>query len=258
MTSVIRTIADWRAESKRLLNATVGFVPTMGALHAGHQSLVERSLRENDVTVVSIFVNPTQFNDKSDFERYPRNDAQDIELLKKLGVHYVFMPGYQDLYPEGFTVRVVENEISRVMEGASRPGHFDGVLTVVMKLLSIVRPYRAYFGEKDYQQFLLIKKMADAFFLPVEIIPCTTIRDADGLALSSRNVLLSTEERAKAALFPQILKTSATVILAAQKLEQAGFSVDYVEEAWDRRFGAVRLGKVRLIDNFPLASIIKP
>lgn len=258
MTSVIRTIADWRAESKRLLNATVGFVPTMGALHAGHQSLVERSIRENDVTVVSIFVNPTQFNDKSDFERYPRNDVQDIELLKKLGVHYVFMPGYQELYPEGFTVRVVENEISRVMEGVSRPGHFDGVLTVVMKLLSIVRAHRAYFGEKDYQQYLLIKKMADAFFLPVEIIPCPTIRDTDGLALSSRNVLLNAEERAKAALFPRILKTSDTAILAAQKLEQAGFSVDYVEEAWGRRFGAVRLGKVRLIDNFPLASIIKP
>lgn len=252
MTVVIRHVAEWKTVRNGLLHKSIGFVPTMGALHTGHRSLIERSLKENDITAVSIFVNPTQFNDKSDYERYPRNDEQDVRLLTSMGVHFVLLPDYRELYPDNFTVKVSENEVSTVMEGASRPGHFDGVLTVVMKLFSIVRPDRAYFGEKDYQQFILIKKMSEAFFLPVEVIPCPTVRDADGLALSSRNVLLTSEERAMAVLFPRLLKNSVSAIDASEQLKKAGFVVDYVEEAWGRRFGAVRLGKVRLIDNFLL------
>lgn len=255
MTAVVRTVTEWQAVRNDLYDKSVGFVPTMGALHAGHLSLVERSLRENDQTVVSIFVNPTQFNDKTDYERYPRNDEEDIGLLRRLGVQFVFLPDYRELYPDNFTIRISESEISTVMEGVSRPGHFDGVLTVVLKLLSIIRPSRAYFGEKDYQQLMLIKKMSRAFFLPVEIVPCHTVRDVDGLALSSRNVLLGAAERRQATLFPELLKKAATVAEAVQNLKEAGFVVDYVEEAWGRRFGAVRLGNVRLIDNFSLTEI---
>lgn len=255
MTAVIRSVAEWKIVRSALQNKTLGFVPTMGALHAGHQSLIERSLRENDRTAVSIFVNPTQFNERSDYERYPRNDEQDIGLLKELGVHYVFMPDYHALYPDDFTVQISEHEISKVMEGISRPGHFNGVLTIVMKLFSLILPTRAYFGEKDYQQYLVVKKMAEAFFLPLEIIPCPTVRAADGLALSSRNALLSAEERSRAVLFPRLLKSSETAQVAVVMLQNAGFEVDYVEERWGRRFGAVRLGKVRLIDNFSLEEI---
>ncbi len=255
MTAVVRTVAEWRIIRKALQHEKLGFVPTMGALHDGHRSLIERSLHENDKTVVSIFVNPTQFNDRTDYERYPRNDEKDIGLLKELGVHYVLMPDYRELYPDDFTVQISEHEISKAMEGVSRPGHFDGVLTVVMKLFSIVSPERAYFGEKDFQQYLLIKKMAEAFFLPVEVVSCPTVRDADGLALSSRNILLTAEERLKASLFPQLLKSADSVQDARFALEGAGFVVDYIEEAWGRRFGAVRLGKVRLIDNVLLDEI---
>ncbi len=255
MTAVIRTVEEWKKVRQVMPGEKLGFVPTMGALHPGHQSLIERSLRENNKTAVSIFVNPTQFNDRSDYEHYPRNDEKDIGLLRDLGVHYVFLPDYRDLYPDNFTVRISETEVSQAMEGASRPGHFDGVLTVVMKLFSIILPDRAYFGEKDYQQYLLVKKMAEALFLPLEVVACPTVRDTDGLALSSRNVLLSAEERTRAALFPQLLKTTGTPQEAAELLKKAGFVVDYVEEAWGRRFGAVRLGKVRLIDNFSLEEI---
>jgi pantoate--beta-alanine ligase len=254
MTKVIKTIAHWREERRQIKATRVGFVPTMGALHAGHQALVQRSLRENEVTVVSIFVNPTQFNDKADFEKYPRTDQTDIELLTALGVHYVFMPSATELYPDGYSIKISETDIAMLMEGKSRPGHFDGVLTVVMKLLSIIRPTACYMGEKDFQQYLLIKKLAEAFFLEVEIIPCATVRDADGLALSSRNALLSAEERLRAPQFPHILAAASTPEEATRQLQEKGFTVDYVQDMWGRRFGAVRLGKVRLIDNLVLGS----
>lgn len=251
MTRVFHEISDWISNRNPLLaGKTLGFVPTMGALHAGHLSLVERSKRENDLTLVSIFVNPTQFNDPKDLEKYPRTFEADLELLKQAGVDFVIYPQASKLYPDGYRYRIQENELSRLLCGAHRPGHFDGVLSIVMKLLNLAQADRAYFGEKDYQQYLLIQGMAEAFFLDTKIIGCPTLRENDHLAMSSRNTLLNPEERKKAALFPKILHSPTQSLdqLRAQ-LTEAGFIVDYVEERFGRRFGAVKLGSVRLIDN---------
>ncbi len=225
----------------------VGFVPTMGALHAGHRALLERARAENAAVVLSIFVNPTQFNDPADLRQYPRTLDADLALADGLADH-VLVPTAVELYPDGFCYRVTETVQSRELEGAHRPGHFDGVLTVVMKLLQLVQPRRAYFGEKDWQQLRLVRGMVDALFLPVEIVPCPTVREADGLAMSSRNRRLSPEARARAAAFPRILREAADPAAAARELEAAGFGVDYVEEQEGARLGAVRLEGVRLID----------
>jgi len=214
---------------------TVGFVPTMGALHAGHRALLERARAGNDRVVLSIFVNPTQFNDPADLARYPRTLAADVDLVEGL-VDDVLAPPAAELYPDDYRYRVTETELSRRWEGAHRPGHFDGVLTVVLKLLNLVRPDRAYFGEKDWQQLQLVRQMAEALFIPVEIIPCSTVRDFDGLALSSRNRLLSAPDAAS----------------AAGELHAAGFKVDYVADHQGVRLGAVQLENVRLIDNVRL------
>lgn len=253
MTVIIRSIREWlETMSRNHDEKSIGFVPTMGALHQGHLSLIDRSRKENDITVASIFVNPTQFNDKKDLERYPRSEEQDLALLQERQVDYVFIPEYRELFPDDYTYKVTEQVWSNVLEGASRPGHFDGVLTVVIKLFNIIYPDRSYFGEKDYQQYLLISAMCKAFFVPVQIIVCPTVRDENGLALSSRNRLLSPDERILAAKFPAILQSGKSRDEIVQQLEQAGFKVEYVEEMDNRRFGAVRLGPVRLIDNFQL------
>lgn len=251
MTTIVRSVKDW-IDLRKELRQSIGFVPTMGALHRGHESLVKRSLDENKTTVVSIFVNPTQFNNVDDFKIYPRTDAKDIELLSSLKVDYIFFPKYDDLYPDRFTCKVTEHQLGLTLEGVGRPGHFDGVLTVVMKLLNLVKPTRSYFGEKDYQQYLLIKKMIESFFMEVEIIPCPTVRDADGLALSSRNILLSAEERKIAPRFAAGLRSGKPVDVLTKELEDYGFKVDYIADVEGRRFGAVYLGKVRLIDNSKL------
>lgn len=253
MTTVIRDITEWyKVRGQMPPAAALGFVPTMGALHNGHASLIERSVKENTFTVVSIFVNPTQFNNPDDLRRYPRTEADDLDLLTRMKVDYAFIPDYSAIYPDNFTYKVTEHSLGLVMEGTGRPGHFDGVLTVVMKLLNIIRPTRSYFGEKDYQQFLLVKKMAAAFFMNVEIIPCTTIRDTNGLALSSRNVLLSREDRERAPLFSRLLKSGKSAGQIKAELEQAGFTVDYITDYEGRRYGAVYVGGVRLIDNVEL------
>jgi pantoate--beta-alanine ligase len=253
MTQVIKTSEAWRAlRTGDLKDHSIGFVPTMGSLHAGHVSLIKRSLQENAITVVSIFVNPTQFNDPKDLERYPRKDEEDLALLRSLQVDYVFFPDYKTLYPDDYQFRVTESIISSIMEGSSRPGHFDGVLTVVMRLLNIIQPTRSYFGEKDYQQYLLIREMVRSFLMPVEIIPCPTVRDADGLALSSRNVLLTPEDRQKAPMLFRLLSSTQSTDAIMIELERHGFHVDYIIDYEGRRFGAVYLGKVRLIDNVPL------
>lgn len=254
MTMLIRSVGEWKEIRESLSGKSIGFVPTMGALHQGHLSLIDRSMKENGSTVVSIFVNPTQFNDKKDLDRYPRNDERDIAILREHNVDVVFFPDYRELFPDDFTYKVTEHVWSNVMEGECRPGHFDGVLTVVMKLLNLIAPDRSYFGEKDYQQFMLISGMCKAFFMPMEIIACPTVREDDGLAMSSRNQLLSEEERKQAAQFPEILKSSSRREEIVQRLERAGFKVDYVEEVDNRRFGAVRLGTVRLIDNIVIHS----
>lgn len=209
-------------------------------------------MQQNKRSVVSIFVNQTQFNDPSDFDNYPKPFQEDIEILKSKNVDLVFCPDYAEMYPDNYHYRVIENNFSKLLCGESRPGHFDGVLTVVMKLLQIIRPDKAYFGEKDYQQFKLIGDMCKAFFMDVEIIPGETVRENDGLAMSSRNLLLPAEHRKIAAKFPDLLKSENQPDVIQKKLEQLGFRVDYITDIGHRRFGAVYLGNVRLIDNVKL------
>lgn len=246
---IVSKIEDWLAYRATLLGEQVGFVPTMGHLHEGHLSLCARAKSENDRVVMSIFVNPTQFNQQSDYDHYPRSIDHDIALLESSGVDCLWMPDESELYPDDYQVQVIETEISQHLEGQYRPGHFNGVLTVVMKLLNLVRPSRAYFGEKDYQQFLLVKKMVLSLFLPVEVVACETIRASDGLALSSRNSRLSPTSRVQAALFPRMLMEGGSPESLSSALSAAGFKVDYVVEKWGRRLGAVWLDDIRLIDN---------
>jgi len=186
----------------------IGLVPTMGALHEGHASLVRRSVRENDVTVVSVFVNPTQFNDKDDLKRYPRTLESDCELLEACGADYVLAPEVEEMYPTPDKRQFSYPPVTTVMEGAHRPGHFNGVCQVVSRLFYIVRPHRAYFGEKDWQQIAVVKAMVRHLQLNVQIVECDIVRDADGLALSSRNKLLSAAERAVAPAIYKALKGS--------------------------------------------------
>ncbi len=228
---------------------SLGLVPTMGALHEGHLSLVRRAAKENDVVVVSVFVNPAQFDDPDDLKSYPQDFEVDRTLLESAGTNLVFYPDAKAMYPDDYRYKVSENSDSLLLEGSHRQGYFDGVLTVVLKLLNIVGADRAYFGEKDWQQFSLIRGMAEAFFLDTEIVPCPLVREDDGLAMSSRNVRLTPAEREKAPAFHRILAGSGTLESKAAELEKAGFHVDYVEERGDRILGAVHLGKVRLIDN---------
>jgi pantoate--beta-alanine ligase len=247
-------VQHWRDQRKgdQIEGLSLGMVPTMGALHRGHISLIERSLKENDRTIVSIFINPTQFDNPDDFAKYPIQLEADIESLRNAGVHYLILPDYGEIYPDSFRYQVVENEESQLLCGAHRPGHFNGVLTVVMKLLHLADADRAYFGEKDYQQLQLIKDMVKAFFMNVEVIGCPTLREESGLAMSSRNQRLSATQLKMASQFSQILRSAANPEQATDALLQAGFGVDYVEERWGRRLGAVHLGKVRLIDNVEL------
>ena len=226
----------------------------MGALHEGHLSLVRRSRAENNLTLVSIFVNPAQFDDPVDLAQYPRALEADLATLRGEGVDSVFVPREQDLYPDGYRYRVTENELSTVLEGPSRPGHFDGVLTVVLKFLQIASADRAYFGEKDWQQLTLVRGMAEAFFLSTKIVACATVRETDGLAVSSRNRLIRPPDRKRAARFYRLLSVAPTAEAAACDLRTSGFAVDYVEDRDGRRLGAVRLGDVRLIDNVPLGD----
>lgn len=256
MTDVFESVSAWRAERSAQVRAGVslGFVPTMGALHEGHLSLVRRSRAENDRTLVSIFVNPAQFDEAGDLAAYPRTAEEDLELLRAEGTDFVLLPRAIDLYPDGYRYRVTETERSRVLEGASRPGHFDGVLTVVLKLLQIASAERAYFGEKDWQQLALVRGMVEAFFIPTATVACPTVREADGLALSSRNRRLPPADRQKAPRFYRALSSAPTAAAACRDLRSEGFVVDYVEEHDGRRLGAVRLGDVRLIDNVALGG----
>lgn len=250
--NIVTNIAEWRAISASLKNQSIGFVPTMGNLHAGHLSLCEQAKKENNITVVSIFINPTQFNQASDFDKYPRTLDADVTLLEKAGVDYLLLPTKEDLYSDHYTVKISEEAIANELEGAYRPGHFTGMLTIVNKLLNLVQPHHAYFGEKDYQQLLLVKKMVAALLMPTKIIGCATMRDHDGLALSSRNNRLTVEQRAMAAHFPRILQSDLPLANMQEALEAYGFKVDYIAEKWNRRLGAVWVGDIRLIDNIEL------
>ena len=209
---VIQKIVELQNElfSYRKNNKTIGLVPTMGALHAGHASLVKQSVKENDVTVVSVFLNPTQFNDKGDLERYPRTLEADCQLLESCGVDYVFAPTVEDIYPKLDNRQFEFSPQSTVMEGAKRPGHFNGVCQVVSRLFYIIRPDRAYFGEKDWQQIAVIKRLVDFIGMKdsITIVECPIVREQDGLAMSSRNMLLTADERAIAPKIYEALRKS--------------------------------------------------
>ena len=247
---VYSSIADFKKMQTALPVATaVGFVPTMGALHAGHASLIKRSRNENEITVVSIFVNPTQFNNPEDLQKYPRTWDADLKIAEQAGAQIILSPSFHEIYPDNYQYKISENNFSTKLCGAHRPGHFDGVLTVVMKLLNIVRPKNAYFGEKDYQQLTLIKQMTEAFFMQTQICPCPTQREFDGLAMSSRNIRLTPAGRTKAPLIYQALMNFSNSMEARNFLEDSGIQVEYLEEFENRRYIAAFIDGVRLIDN---------
>jgi pantoate--beta-alanine ligase len=248
---VVRTVAEVREALRG--RAGIGLVPTMGAYHEGHLSLFRAARAENDVVVASLFVNPAQFGEAADLAAYPRDEARDAALAEKAGVDVLFTPSVDEIYPSGYATWVEVEGLSDGLEGRFRPGHFRGVATVCLKLFSIVRPDRAYFGQKDAQQVAVLTRMVRDLELELELRVLPTVRDADGLALSSRNALLTPEERERALALPRAL---ATRELGAARAALAGLDVDYVEVA---RFNgrpvlaaAVRVGSTRLIDNVPL------
>lgn len=219
---VIKSIAELQAclANERSNGNSIGLVPTMGALHEGHASLVRRSVSENDVTVVSVFLNPTQFNDPKDLERYPRTLDSDCELLEACGAQVVFAPSVGEMYPEPDTRTFSYHPTDSVMEGERRPGHFNGVCQIVSKLFAITLPDRSYFGEKDYQQIAVIRRMVADLGFKVEVIACPVIREEDGLAMSSRNTLLSVEEKALAPNIYRVLKESKSQGLGLKDTEK--------------------------------------
>jgi pantoate--beta-alanine ligase len=271
---IVKTIANYRKLRQKLAEP-LGFVPTMGYLHEGHLELVRRARAENPSVAVSIFVNPTQFGPKEDFARYPRDPERDLALLEKEGTDVVFMPAAEEMYPTAFNSWVEVGKITEKLEGAARPGHFRGVATVVAKLFNIVRPDKAYFGQKDAQQLLVIKKMAKDLDMGVEVIAVPTVREPDGLAMSSRNTYLSAEERKQAVVLYQSLKLAQKLYAGGEKDAKAIIgqmtaligrqplaNIEYISiadagtlEELDRVKPpalvsmAVRFGKTRLIDN---------
>ncbi len=268
-------VSDLKEELALLDKSSIGFVPTMGALHAGHRSLVEKARRECKTVVVSVFVNPTQFNDKNDLRNYPRTPEADAAVLEAAGADYVLMPSVEEIYPEPDTREFDFGQVDKVMEGATRPGHFNGVAQVVSRLFAIVEPSKAYFGEKDFQQIAVIKAMVEQLGLDVEIVECPIIRDVDGLALSSRNTLLTPEYRAAAPHIYQVISQCEAKSAELSPAELTRWVVEQVEadgllkviyfqavdalslqqvESWNespRIQGciAVQAGEIRLIDN---------
>ncbi len=276
MTQVIRTSAELREKvaAWKRSGMLVGVVPTMGALHDGHLSLARAAREQSDRVIVTIFVNPMQFNNPDDLTKYPRDEAHDLALLEAEGVDVLFAPGVDEVYPDGFATTVSVSGVSEPLEGAFRPGHFDGVATVVSKLFGMTQAGRAFFGEKDWQQLQVVRRLVEDLNIPIRIIGCPTIREADGLAMSSRNVRLSAAERAQAPALHQIMQAAAaeirdgapvgeTLMNAQAAILEAGFgAVEYLElrsveglrpmtnlSEPARMLVAAQLGDVRLIDN---------
>lgn len=249
---LIQTVKELRSELDGLRKAgkTIGLVPTMGALHAGHASLVRRAVAENDVVVVSDFVNPTQFNDKNDLLKYPRTLEADCALLEACGVAFVFAPSVEEMYPEPDTRQFSYAPLDTVMEGKYRPGHFNGVCQVVSKLFLIVEPTRAYFGEKDFQQLAIIREMVRRYPFLIEIVGCPIVREADGLALSSRNTRLSAEQRMQAVQISQTLFASVDY----SKTHSVGETRAYVESRIARAEG-LRLEYFEIVDGNTLQIV---
>jgi pantoate--beta-alanine ligase len=253
--NVCRTIAEVRAALEPTRAGSIGLVPTMGALHQGHLSLLRAARAENETLAMSLFVNAAQFADGGDLARYPRDEDRDLELARATGVDIVFAPSHEEMYPPGFQTWVDVTELGSILEGKFRPGHFRGVATVVLKLFTIVRPTRAYFGQKDAQQVEVIRTLIRDLALEVELRVLPTVRDADGLALSSRNALLSPDERQRALALSRALATGDRERALAELAASNGVEIDYVEVAdFDPPVlaGAVRVGSTRLIDNVVL------
>ena len=254
---VFTSVKELRAELDRTEQSGIGFVPTMGALHAGHRSLVERTRRENATVVVSVFVNPTQFNDKNDLRHYPRTPEADRRLLEEAGADFVLMPSVEEIYPEEDTRIFDFGQIDKVMEGATRPGHFNGVAQVVSRLFDIVRPARAYFGEKDFQQIAVIKAMTAQLKLPVEIVECPIVRGEDGLALSSRNTLLDeAPAELKAWVTAEVERNPLLKVIYYQSVDALTMQEVAAWSDSERIQGciAVQAGEIRLIDNICIRS----
>jgi len=280
MLPIVRRVADLRARIAdiRRGGGTVGLVPTMGALHEGHLTLVRRAKAENSHAIATLFVNPTQFGPNEDLSAYPRDEASDAAKLTSIGCDLLFAPNVAEMYPSGFVTSVTVGQITTHLDGAARPGHFGGVATIVSKLLLQGLPDRAYFGEKDFQQLQVIRRLVRDLDMPVEIVGVPTVREADGLAMSSRNRYLSPSERQQAAQLPKVLRETAAQLAdgsdaapilaaAAAQLLQGGFArVDYVAicdettlepivraQKGSRLFAAAHIGRTRLIDNWPVA-----
>ena len=258
---VIHTIKDLQAELSVLKaqGKKVGLVPTMGALHAGHASLVKRSVNENEVTVVSVFVNPTQFNDKNDLVKYPRTLDADCKLLEACGATYAFAPSVEEMYPEPDTRQFSYAPLDTVMEGAFRPGHFNGVCQIVSKLFEAVKPHRAYFGEKDFQQLAIIREMVRHMQFDLEIVGCPIVREEDGLALSSRNARLSAEERENALKISQTLFKSRTFAATHTVSETLKFVEDAIAAVPGLRleyFEIVDGNTLQKVDNWNQTSYV--
>lgn len=275
---ICKTIAEVRASRQSMGEKTLGLVPTMGYLHEGHLSLVRRARAENDFVAVSIFVNPTQFAPEEDFDAYPRDLQRDLALLEQERVDLVFAPGEQDLYPNAFQTAVVVSEITQRLEGASRPSHFQGVTTIVAKLFNIIQPHRAYFGQKDAQQAVVMKRMVQDLNFDIQIVVCPIVREADGLAMSSRNTRLTPAQRAAAPVLYRALSAARDAIqegvsdgdelrelMAAEIAAEPLARLDYVSVAHPESLqeldrvqdsallsGAIFVGDVRLIDNIPI------
>lgn len=270
---VARDIAELRSELEGLRERSIGFVPTMGALHEGHLSLVRAARQQSDAVVVSIFVNPLQFGPDEDLSGYPRNEGSDLTAAEEAGVDLVFLPSVEEMYPPGRSTQIDTGLVAGPLEGASRPGHFKGVATVVAKLLNLVQPDALYLGQKDAQQVAVVKTMVRDLSFPVDVVVCPTVREPDGLALSSRNVYLDPEERAKAAVLWRALEAGRERLLAGDTVaavqqqmqrvlaEEQGVQLDYAAVVDPDSFQpasnggpyllviAARVGKARLIDN---------
>jgi pantoate--beta-alanine ligase len=252
---VIRTVAETRDVLAPLRTGSIGLVPTMGALHEGHLSLLRAARAECDTVIMSLFVNPAQFREGADLQSYPRDEERDLEFARVEGVDVVFAPSVDEMYPARYQTWVDVTELGSILEGQFRPGHFRGVATIVLKLFTVVRPTRAYFGQKDAQQVEVVRQLIRDLALEVELRVLPVVRDEDGLALSSRNVLLSGDERKRASALSRALRTRDRAKALAQLAAANGLKVDYVEVAdFDppTLAGAVRVGSTRLIDNVPL------
>ena len=255
--TILRTVAELRREiaafrrSRSPEAASVGFVPTMGYLHEGHASLLRRSARENGLTVLSIFVNPIQFGPNEDLDKYPRDEERDVALAASCGVDLVFAPTVREMYPQRRVTTVTVSEVTEGLCGASRPGHFDGVATVVAKLLNIVQPDRAYFGLKDAQQVAVVARMAQDLNMPTEIVPCPTVREPDGLALSSRNVYLSAEER------EQALSLSRSLAQVPAWIAE-GVSASELSERLRREIGRSPLAQIEYAEALTYPDLLPP